>query len=79
MKENIVLNSHIDFLINQIVACDCLPNLKRKYSYALGSIRSLSQAGCITRQQYFYYMKLARDLRNNKHHKLMKPFFDNLE
>lgn len=79
MKENIVLNSHIDFLINQIAVCDQIPNLKRKYSYTLGAIRSLFEVGHLTRQQYFYYMKNARITRNNRQLFLSRSFWDNLE
>lgn len=79
MKENIVLNSHIDFLINQIAVCDYIPNLKRKHVYALAVIRTSFQLGHLTRSDYFNYMRVARSTRNHRQLFLSKPFWDSLK
>jgi len=79
MKENIVLNSHINFLINQIATCDRIPNLKRKHAYALGAIRTSFQLGHLSRSDYFDYMKTARSVNKRRQSFLIKPFLDSLK
>lgn len=76
MKGNIVLDSYINFLIKQIEDCNKLPNLKRKCSYCIGSIRSLFIFGHLSRDEYFSYTRLALLRMREKRSAIMKPFID---
>jgi len=73
MNENIILNSHVNYLINRLLLSDLTPVLKKRYAYALGSIRTLFHFGILERENYFIYMRLLRYSFHCKYRELMRP------
>jgi len=79
MKETIILDSHVNYLIDRLQFSDRTSVLRKRHAYALGAIRALFHSGVIDRQDYLSCMRSLRRSFDCKHSELMKPFWESLE